>query len=250
MSELQRLTDTELAEALTDLGAALTPPDERSNLPAAVTRAIADGRRDLRAAERFSLWPRSRRALALAAAALLLAGAIAAGTKLAIGAIEVRVAPSPAGTSLRPETGPNLGARTTLAQARTRVPFEIGVPATLGPPDGVFTVQPDERVALAWLPREGTPRIPGTPWGAVLMEFHGDETRAVKEVASETSIRQVDVRGARGYWLTGPHTLLLVGDKSLRITGNVLLWERGGVTFRLESLLPRAQAVRLAESMP
>jgi hypothetical protein len=34
-----------------------------------------------------------------------------------------------------------------------------------------------------------------------------------------------------------------------RIAGNTLLWEQGGIVYRLESSLPKADAVRIAETV-
>jgi hypothetical protein len=34
----------------------------------------------------------------------------------------------------------------------------------------------------------------------------------------------------------------------VRLAGNVLLWESGGVTYRIESTLSKAEAIAIAES--
>jgi hypothetical protein len=59
-----------------------------------------------------------------------------------------------------------------------------------------------------------------------------------------------------GYWLTGaPHVISYVDadgvvvDETVRLAGNVLLWEQDGVTFRIESLLSRAEALEIASSL-
>jgi hypothetical protein len=33
------------------------------------------------------------------------------------------------------------------------------------------------------------------------------------------------------------------------VTGNVLIWQDAGYTFRLETMLPRAEAISLAETV-
>jgi hypothetical protein len=63
------------------------------------------------------------------------------------------------------------------------------------------------------------------------------------------------VRGAPGLWLEGAHAVVfrdaqgIVRDEELRLAGNVLLWERDGITYRLEGQIERDDAVRLAEAL-
>jgi hypothetical protein len=59
-----------------------------------------------------------------------------------------------------------------------------------------------------------------------------------------------------GYWIEGaPHQFFYtdehgqVQSESIRLAANVLLWESGGLTLRIESVLPQATAVRVADSM-
>lgn len=35
----------------------------------------------------------------------------------------------------------------------------------------------------------------------------------------------------------------------MRLAGNILIWEQGNLTLRLESDLPKGEALRIAESM-
>jgi hypothetical protein len=65
----------------------------------------------------------------------------------------------------------------------------------------------------------------------------------------------VTVNGGRGFWLEGaPHQFFYrdpdgsVRPDTLRLAGNTLLWEQGGVTLRLEADLTRDQALRLAST--
>jgi hypothetical protein len=55
--------------------------------------------------------------------------------------------------------------------------------------------------------------------------------------------------GSAGWWITGPHEVVPVGDHTTgqwRRTGDVLLWHRDGVTFRLETSLSRTAAMVVA----
>ena len=74
-----------------------------------------------------------------------------------------------------------------------------------------------------------------------------------KSVAEKAVVEPVRVDGARGLWLEGPpHTLTYFNgsgefrQRTVRITGNVLLWTHGPVTLRLEGRISKAQALRLA----
>ncbi|MDP9295080.1 MAG: hypothetical protein M3O88_00090, partial [Actinomycetota bacterium] len=146
-----------------------------------------------------------------------------------------------------------LGRAVSLEEAQNEVDFSIATPGDLGEPGGVY-VGPSsfggERVSLTWAAAEGQPLFDGTQWGYLLMEFRGtDAGAAVKEVLPETRINTVHVSGSRSYWIHGPHQLLLPSGGILHLGGSVLLWERNGVTYRLESTLAEAAAVRLAETV-
>ncbi len=179
-------------------------------------------------------------------AILVLGATIAAGTKLVVGAIEIRETdtPSDSTTAALPETGPNLGRSTTVDAAGAALGFDVLVPAELGEPDGVFIDGDASHVSLTWLPDGRLPRIPGTPWGAILIEFGGDEVQAVKSVLIDGA-EWVDAGGVRGYWLAEPHVLQLADGTTFRVRGNVLIFQRGRTTLRLESGLDQAAAIRL-----
>jgi hypothetical protein len=66
----------------------------------------------------------------------------------------------------------------------------------------------------------------------------------------------VPVSGADGFWLEGaPHLLIQEEDGEIveheisRLAANVLIWERGGITYRVESNLGRAETLAIATSM-
>jgi hypothetical protein len=77
-----------------------------------------------------------------------------------------------------------------------------------------------------------------------------------KLVQSGTSVEQASVRGAPAYFVSGePHAVLLIDDQgrvleeSARLARDVLLWEEGGHTIRLEGDFELDRAVELAESL-
>jgi hypothetical protein len=87
-----------------------------------------------------------------------------------------------------------------------------------------------------------------------------DEPAFVKQ-ASSGQITAVDVPGAngataRGVWIDGePHTFGYLdaegepGTEPLRLASDTLLWERAGVTLRVEGALDLAEALEIAGSM-
>jgi hypothetical protein len=129
------------------------------------------------------------------------------------------------------------GQRVTLAEARGAVDFPLAVP-------GRF-----ERVYL-------DRRVPGGmvsfAWdGRVLSEWQGEQIYE-KSVGPGTEIRHVQIDFAPGVWLTGaPHSLTFVDRTGVprrltrRLAGNVLIWHRAGVTYRIEGAQTLDEALSL-----
>jgi len=138
------------------------------------------------------------------------------------------------------------------------VGFAIVLPAGTGEPDAMYVRNADE-VSLVWGPREGLPRAPGAASvGLLLTEFRArlDATLFGKGVPPGARLEEVQVRGTRGYFISGAsHTFFYrdarnnVQDEHSRLAGNTLLWEANGITYRLESALARDEALRLAETL-
>ena len=77
-----------------------------------------------------------------------------------------------------------------------------------------------------------------------------------KLVAPESHVRVVAVRGRPGLWITGTHHQIPYLDRdgtlrrgSSRPTGHVLLWDEGGVTYRVEGFARQAAASEIASSI-
>lgn len=253
-----RPTNADTERALVALGASLEYPPTPSIAPAVIATLTTELR--LRPGPPFpglALWPR-RRVLLLAAALVLLLAGTAVAARLVIGAVDIRVVPTP--STPRPTTvatGPALGERVTLAEAERAVSFPVRLPSALGPPTEVRLAGAPfgaPVVVLAWEPDAANPRIEGIPWGTLLMELPGDEEPvAFKELLGSTLFRTVRVSGNDGYWISGPHDLVLrtpEGEQRFLVKGNVLLWEADGTTFRLETALDEADAIALAETVP
>lgn len=155
-----------------------------------------------------------------------------------------------------------LGARTTLAEAQSRLPFAIRMPDApgVGTPDEVYVrvPPPGGRVSLLYAARPDLPAIAGTDIGLLVQEFRGGIDAGIfqKGVPAGSRVEPVTVNGAQGYWIAGGLRALGYTDangvfqyEEVRDAGNTLLWERDGVVYRLESALPKADALRIAASI-
>jgi hypothetical protein len=271
--------EQELEAALLDLGRRLAYPPT-PQLALAVRRRLAEEatrpRRGwpwlARAGRRGWPWawvPRPDRCLAVAlAAVLVLAAAVLAispGARSAVagrlGLRGVQITEVPAVPSLPRATPLNLGEPLTLDEVRARVAYPVAVPAALGPPDEVYlsNTPVGGQVALVYYPRPDLPQASTTGLGALLTEFTGEVHDLVafgKGLPPGTRVQEVQINGERGFWIDGdPHTFFYfdargqVQTESTRLAANVLLWEHGPLTLRLESALPRDAAVSLATSV-
>lgn len=144
---------------------------------------------------------------------------------------------------------PTLGTRVTLEQARRDAGFDLRELETR--PDRVYLGDRGTVWFLYGMPSSVRLLVAQTPLYAV------DENLFLKKLASpETRVEEVDVDGVRGFLLTGePHVVLLldadgeVVEESARLARDVLVWERGGVAYRLEGDLTRDEALELARSL-
>jgi hypothetical protein len=225
------------------------------DLASAVAARIADEPARRERAPR-GRWPALRPAtVALAAlvAALIVAVTLAAapGVRariadwLGIGAVRVER------VERLPDVGPGrdlgLGTRTTLAAARRSAGVPVPTIAALGAPDAVYVDRSATGGAsLVYRARAGLPAAT-RGIGALLTILPGGDVAIVKKLlGAGTSVTGVDVDGAFGVFIAGePH---LVTPPN-RLAGNTLLWVRGDSTYRLETALGRAAALRLARSV-
>ncbi|HET7677029.1 MAG TPA: hypothetical protein VFK38_04185 [Candidatus Limnocylindrales bacterium] len=215
---------------------------------------------------------RLRRSTLLAVgASLLLAGVVlAAGYVLGpLRVLFVETLPTVPATA-SPTSGGAIGAslglgrRMTLEEARRLAGFELRLPtiAGLGPPDAVYRSErlPGGLVAFVWRATPERPAVlPGSDAGLVLTASPArlDPALLKKLVSGETDVQWTVVRGGAALWITGrPHVLLIdvpgAGrmEETVRLVGDVLVWERDGIFYRLESALPLERVLPIAESLP
>jgi hypothetical protein len=240
------LDDERLGEAIRTLDVSWPPTPD-------VTRGV------LRAIERTGPTRRhlSRTTVVLLIAAAILAlAAAAAATKFALdlGGIAIESVPSPPSLPASPVDPGVLGQAVTPAHAQRALGSPLPIPPALGAPDRIWldrettSFEPAAQgtvVAMAWRTRPGLPRIAGTPYGATLFVFEGDDTVAVKLVGT----RFTPVPGQEAFWIHGPHELDLLVDgrvHALRVTGTVLIWQNDGLAQRLETSLPKRDVLRIA----
>ncbi|MGH2740589.1 MAG: hypothetical protein ACRDH6_08940 [Actinomycetota bacterium] len=254
-----RVQGGQLERRLGDLGRGLAYPEARDLAPMVVAR-IRQMPAPTRRLVPVPMFQMRRTAVLAAAAALLVAGAATAGV-FAIRGVKIRVLPTPPVVpSIVPGENLALGEPVTLAEARSGVEFSVLIPGAFGAPDQVFLDRliPGGRATLVYLPRQGLPKDRLTGLGMILTEFVGstDEDFILKGAGPGTSVDQVQVAGAPGLWIEGdPHSVLYrdqrgqpLGD-SIRLAGNVLLWQAGDLTLRLEADISRSRAIRIAESV-
>ncbi len=193
-------------------------------------------------------------ALALAALALLAAGAAAVpavrdavGDLLGLdGATVERVPRLPASPGAI-----DLGRPVTLDAAAEQLGFRPLVPhdPRLGAPDGVYLRGrgPRGQLTLAYRP---SPEL-------FLTQFRGDLSPDLigKFIGPDTGTRRVRVDGAPGFWIDGPHSFAyrdergLIRIEELRLAESTLLWTSARLLLRLESDLPLRRALEIARSV-
>jgi hypothetical protein len=255
---LARLDDAALGRALAAAAREIDWPPS-PDLSGPISRAIREREgRPSPLRSRFALPSRRRTLLLVVAAALVLAAAaVAAKVVIDLGAVSIDTIPGrPTGLPTVVATGPTLGHAATLAQAEDEAGFRAVLPAELGVPDAVWVDASTEgsRIVLAWSPAPALPAIDELPWGAIVYELRGQMEQVAKRIFLDgNTFQPVSVGGHDGYWIAGPHELDLVTKDDTyaryRVTGNVVVWKVDGVVIRLESSLPEADALRLAESV-
>ncbi|GAA0625710.1 hypothetical protein HPO96_35885 [Kribbella sandramycini] len=212
-----------LDDELRALGRSAVVPPVDDALTAAVLNRVADipVRRRMRDRWRFFV-----AGLCVLLAGLALTPPVRATVAewLRIGGVEAR----PVGTA--PSTAPPIPVvtgRLSLDDAARTAGFTPAWPRELGTPAGV----------------DASPRFVAMGWDGVRLEQFQS---GVSPLYWKKYYNQIEyVPEVSGYWFSTPHTLVLVDQRVVRIAGPTLVWERAGVTYRLE-VADKARAVQLA----
>jgi hypothetical protein len=239
----------ELELALRGLGARLDWPDEPELAPgvlAGIRRPPARSRAP-------------RRALVVALAVLVVAIAAVFAVPQTRGSIlrflhlrgvTIERVPELPTVPVQGGLGTFLGEPVSLDEARSRAEFHVVVPSALGEADQLYyqASPPGGMVSFLY----GARAEPS----ALVTEFQARLDEVIfKKVAPDTKIEPVQINGQPGYWIEGAHYFTYLDHQGymqteqVRLAGNVLLWELGTRTFRLEADVPKAEALRIARSM-
>jgi hypothetical protein len=147
----------------------------------------------------------------------------------------------------------DLAGETTLAQARQQTAFAIRLPSypqDLGQPDRVFVQDlGGTAVVLVWMDANNR--------GQVRLSLHELGPGIDVQKKQPPAIERITVRGQPAVWTAGPYMLEIYSGKPGEheeaarrlVTGHVLVWAEGEITYRLETDLPLDEAVRVAESL-
>jgi hypothetical protein len=287
MTGRRPLDDPELIERLGALSGEIawpTTPDLASRVGAAIQAGPARGSRPVGVLDRVRTFVGgdvvsgrriARRSLLIAVVALLAIVVAAAAIGLGVPGIRIDLRPiptqtatptasapvpssstaagSPGPTAQPTPPGQELGPVVTLDQARSGAGFGLLLPTATGftDPDEVHLTgaQPFSRVTLWYAPQ-----------GALLTEFLGEiqPDAFQKIVGGGTAVEPVKVGQADGWWIAGaPHELMLsIRDpdgqtrwQQVTVTGNVLVWQAGAVTLRLETPRDLAGTLGIATSL-
>jgi len=259
----ERLDDRVIERTLTDIGSRLEGP-KRDMWPA--VRAQIAERRTRRwwsrlTLDRKSLAPVAATLVIILVAALLLTPrfADALGNLLSISGVQIYRVPQ---TPTAPTTSPALtfaGQRVATAAEASRIAgFTVRMPAALGEPSAIYVETAPVRVTIVYASVKGIPASPQAGVSAIVVEFKGTlETQFMaKAIGPGTFLDAVPLGGGVAYFLSGePHQFFFrdpsgkVQPETLRLAGNTLLWEDGGVTYRLEAQVKLDEAVRIASSL-
>ena len=260
----ERLDDRDLERTLSDIGTRLDGPT-RDMWPA--VRALIAERRARRWWSRLGFDGRTLAPIA-ATLAVILVAAFLLTPDLAARAAEVLGLPGAQifRISTTPTPMPTTGAyvsfpgqrAASVAEASRLAGFAVREPAALGPADEIYVELAPVRVTLVYRTRQGLPvtALPGI--SALIVEFKGSLDAPIlgKAIGPGTTLEAVPLSsGNAAYWLAGqPHQFFYrdstgnIQPDTLRLAGNTLLWDAGGITYRLEAQVTRDEAVRIASS--
>jgi hypothetical protein len=250
------LADDELEAALRDLGAHLdlgkaSTTAGSAELIASILEQIATAKAEPPPRRR----QRSRLLVAAAAAGVVVLGSLLAiaptrdaiASWLGLGTVRITTtSDAPPPTADRPDTATSV----ELEAAERAVPFVIKTadPTSAGTALGV-SVDPAVPFGLVEIRYEQFTLVE-------LTSAPGPVPQLEKLIGPGTGITSVSVGDHPGFWFDGaPHALAYVrpdGETALdtiRRAGNVLLWEDGGVTYRIEGAASLDEAQAIASSL-
>jgi uncharacterized protein DUF4367 len=142
-----------------------------------------------------------------------------------------------------------MAGETTLTGAQQMTTYPIllpAYPAGIGEPDRVF-VQDAEgfMTILVWTDPQHPEKM------KMSLHFIPEGSWAVDKF-SPVAVEETSVNGQPAVWAVGPYPVRLRNGElefQRMVNGHVLIWEDGGVTYRLETDMSMDEAVKTAESL-
>ena len=194
-------------------------------------------------------WPR---AAALAVIATLLVVATAAALVLVLPGLRITTVPTL-------PTADAVASRLALGEPIPADTVGAGIPAVLGRPDEAYVIGDHEVLSLVYLADGELPDLAGSGIGLLVQVIDGALDREmVNKLVAEVgaSVTPVEVGGEAGYWIEGlPHLVRYIDPEGrersqrTRLVGDTLVWEGGGVLYRIESGLGLDATLRIGESI-
>jgi hypothetical protein len=244
-----------LEHRLVELGRHAEWPQTPDVWPAVAAR-IAQPAPTSAASPKPRLW-RAHPAFAVALVALLVAAIAVAATPparsallrwLGIEGVAVKDVPRVRPASPSGVVTARLGRSVSLAQARRIAGFRVLTAPLPGPGDVRVLSQPGGRAITL---------VYGRPGPLLLTQFRGTATPFILKLAGPgTHLRRTSVAGHPAYWLTGAHDVIyryargdVYFEKTALVAANVLIWEQGAISYRMETRLPFARALAVARGL-
>lgn len=137
----------------------------------------------------------------------------------------------------------------TLPRAERRaLAAALGVPVTRAEADAILG-EPFRRAGVP-LYRAGPVVSALLPGDLLLSELRANGAVLKKLAGGATSANWISVGGAPALWIAGRDHVVLAPALPPRFAGSTLVWQDGGVTFRLEGrTLTRARAIEIARRL-
>jgi hypothetical protein len=133
-----------------------------------------------------------------------------------------------------------LGEKVSLSTARDRVSYDVLTSPLLGAPREVRLL--GDQIAFVYDRKK-------------LLVMQSEGMFFSKEIGPGTKVEQFVFDGHHAFWISGAFHFFgyvangnMAKEAPLYLAGNALIWERNGLTLRLEGKLSRAEAIRVARS--
>jgi hypothetical protein len=225
------------------------------DLAAPVIAVLRSGAREERASRRRRYGTR----VAILAALILLVAASAAYAAyrvvFAAGPVVIHSAPPP---ELAVGRRLELGAPVRPTDPRVRIPVVTPhVPWLRGSPQWWYDNLATDQVSLTFPPQRGLPEIATSGVGLLIQEFDGEGVETVRKyLTTSTNAERVRIGSSTGVILTGGEHMLFYLDRNGRyvtspgrLVGNALIYQRRGLTIRIEGELSRERMREVAASL-